>query len=125
MEITDYRVALPVFEGPLDLLLHLIERDELDITAVSLGQVTGQYLEYLGQLQETVDDTQGDALADFLVVAAKLLWIKSRALLPKPPALVADEEDPAENPAHRLREYRRFKLAPQDLRPQESAQHTL
>jgi len=121
LEIADYRVALPVFEGPLDLLLHLIERDELDITAVSLGQVTGQYLEYLGQLQETVDDAQGDALADFLVVAAKLLWIKSRALLPKPPALVADEEDPAETLAQQLREYRRFKLAAQDLRQQEAA----
>lgn len=119
MEIAEYRVALPVFQGPLDLLLHLIERDELDITAISLGQVTGQYLEYLGQLQETVDDTQGDALADFLVVAAKLLWIKSRALLPKPPAPEQEEEDPAEALAQQLREYRRFKLAAQALRQQE------
>ena len=74
-----YHVSLSVFAGPLDLLLHLIERDELDITAVSLAQVTGQYLEYLTQMQSALDEAQGDALADFLVVAAKLLWIKSRA----------------------------------------------
>lgn len=119
---SEFRIQqAPVFEGPLDLLLHLIERDELDITAVSLAQVTGQYLEYLGQLQGAVDETQGDALADFLVVAAKLLWIKSRALLPRPPAPEPDEEDPAEALAQQLREYRRFKLAAQALRQQEEA----
>ena len=116
-----YHVSLSVFAGPLDLLLHLIERDELDITAVSLAQVTGQYLEYLTQMQSALDEAQGDALADFLVVAAKLLWIKSRALLPKPPAPERDEEDPAEALAQQLREYRRFTLAALALRQREEA----
>jgi len=86
----DYQVNLPVFEGPLDLLLHLIERQELDITQVSLAQVTNQYLDHLARIEER----DPDRLADFLVVAAKLLLIKSRALLPQPTGrLEPDEED--------------------------------
>ena len=121
MPNSSYHVSLSVFAGPLDLLLHLIEREELDITAVSLTQVTGQYLEYLAQMQADLDEAQGDALADFLVVAAKLLWIKSRALLPRPPEPEREEEDPAEALAQQLREYRRFKLAAQSLRQREEA----
>jgi len=104
-----YQVALPVFEGPLDLLLHLIEREELDITQVSLAQVTNQYLEYLAQISERDPDN----LADFLVVAAKLLLIKSRVLLPQPPTAVSpeDEEDVGEDLIRRLIEYKRFKEA--------------
>ena len=71
-----YQVELPVFEGPLDLLLHLIEREELDITQVSLAQITNQYLEYLAQLSER----DPDSLADFLVIAAKLLLNMSKML---------------------------------------------
>ena len=82
-----YRVELPVFNGPLDLLLHLIEREELDITAVSLVQVTGQYLEQVRQL----GDEQLEGLIDFISIGARLLLIKSRALLPRPPALPGDE----------------------------------
>ena len=103
-----YQVALPVFEGPLDLLLHLIEREELDITQVSLAQITNQYLEYLGQLSERDPDN----LADFLVVAAKLLLIKSRVLLPQPPAsLRSEDEDVGQDLIQQLIEYKRFKEA--------------
>ncbi len=111
----------PVFEGPLDLLLHLIEREQLDITAVSLAQVTDQFLARLAQMQAELAEIEGDVLADFLVTAAKLLWIKSRALLPKPPPPEVEEDDPAEVLAAQLREYRRFKLAAQALRVLEEA----
>lgn len=103
-----YQVALPVFEGPLDLLLHLIEREELDITQVSLAQITNQYLEYLAHLSER----DPDSLADFLVVAAKLLLIKSRVLLPRPPASISSEdEDVGQDLIQQLIEYKRFKEA--------------
>jgi segregation and condensation protein A len=107
-EAQAYQVALPVFEGPLDLLLHLIEREELDITQVSLAQITNQYLDYLARLS----DRDPESLADFLVVAAKLLLIKSRVLLPQPPAPPAyDEQDVGEDLVRQLIEYRRFKGA--------------
>ena len=77
-----FLVQLPAYRGPLDLLLYLIEREELDITKVSLARVTGAYLEYIHVLEQL----QVDQVADFLVVAAKLLVIKSEALLPRPPA---------------------------------------
>ena len=97
----------------MDLLLHLIEREELDITQVSLAQITNQYLEYLGQVSER----DPDSLADFLVVAAKLLLIKSRVLLPRPPALpAAEEEDIGEDLVRQLIEYKRFKEAAQWLK---------
>lgn len=106
-----YQVTLPVFEGPLDLLLHLIERQELDITEVSLAQVTNQYIEYLAQLSEHDPDN----LADFLVVAAKLLLIKSRVLLPQPPVPPAEEEEEGQDLVRQLIEYKKFKEAAQML----------
>jgi segregation and condensation protein A len=108
-----YQVKLPLFEGPLDLLLHLIEQEELDITKISLAQVTDQYLAYISQLEEL----RPEILADFLVVAAKLLLIKSQVLLPRPepPLLAAEEEDPGEALARQLREYKLFKKAAQHL----------
>lgn len=110
---TSYTVRLPVFEGPLDLLLHLIEGRKLDITKVSLAEVTDQYLEYISQL----DQLEPEKLADFLVIAAKLLLIKSRMLLPQPPAEPDDEEeDVGDELVRRLIEYRRFKSAAQQLR---------
>lgn len=104
-----YEVQLPLFEGPLDLLLRLIEREELEITAVSVAQIADQFLAYLAFLQER----PAAELADFLVMAARLLVIKSRALLPRPPRPVDPdaEEDPAEELARQLREYRRFRQA--------------
>ena len=100
-----YQIRLPVFEGPLDLLLHLIEREELDVTTVALAQVTDQYLTYLAELERR----QVKELADFIVVAAKLLLIKSLALLPRPPALAPEAEDVGNELAHQLQVYKRFK----------------
>jgi segregation and condensation protein A len=112
-ESETYQVTLPVFEGPLDLLLHLIEREELDITEVSLAQVTNQYLDYIAHLSKR----DPDSLADFLVVAAKLLLIKSRVLLPRPPAAVAaEEEDAGDDLIRQLIEYKRFKEVARWLR---------
>lgn len=100
-----YLVQIPVYEGPLDLLLQLIERAELDITAIALALVTDQYLQYIRQMQEA----RAEEISAFLVIAAKLIQIKSEALLPRPPAREAGEEDPAENLARQLRIYKRFK----------------
>jgi segregation and condensation protein A len=105
-----YQVTLPVFEGPLDLLLHLIERQELDITQVSLAQVTNQYVDYLAQLSERDPDN----LADFLAVAAKLLLIKSRVLLPQPPSTALPEEE-GEDLVRQLIEYKKYKEAARRL----------
>ena len=105
---TSYRVNLPVFEGPLDLLLQLIEREELDITRVSLARVTDQYIEYLKALEELpVDD-----LTDFVVVASRLLLIKSRALLPRPAtSLHIEDEDAGDELVRQLLAYKKFKEA--------------
>lgn len=102
-----YLVALPDFQGPLDLLLSLIEQEQLDITGISLALVTDQYLAYLEILRE-IDP---DELTDFLVVAAKLILIKSEALLPRPPASIIDEEeeDLGDELARQLQTYKRFK----------------
>jgi len=111
---TTYTVRLPVFEGPLDLLLHLIEERELDITKVSLATVTDQYLDYISRAEKL----EPEKLADFLIIAAKLLLIKSRMLLPQPPVEAEDEEeeDVGDELVRRLVEYRRFKGAAQELR---------
>lgn len=112
-----YQVTLPVFEGPLDLLLHLIERQELDITEVSLAQVTNQYVEYLARLGER----DPDSLADFLVVAAKLLLIKSRVLLPRPPSMPQpEEEEESDDLVQQLIEYKKFKEAARKLQEMEA-----
>lgn len=110
-----YTVAIPVYEGPLDLLLQLIERAELDITAVSLAQVTDQYLAYIHQMQVPADE-----ISAFLVVAAKLLQIKSEALLPRPSVRKEGEEDLGEALARQLRIYKRFKELSQWLEERES-----
>ena len=101
-----YVVNTPVYEGPLDLLLRLIERAELDITAIALATVTDQYLAYIRALQE---NAHADEISAFLVIAARLIQIKSEALLPRPPTREAGEEDPAEALAEQLRIYKRFK----------------
>lgn len=100
-----YTVQLQAYEGPLDLLLDLIERAELDITSISLAAVTDQYLAYL----RTVPDHHLADLASFLVIAARLLQIKSEALLPRPPAREPEEEDPGEALARQLLVYKRYK----------------
>jgi segregation and condensation protein A len=106
-----YQVATPVYQGPLDLLLQLIERAELDITRVSLAQVTDQFLEYLQKLRELT----AEEISAFLVVAAKLIQIKSEMLLPRPPERDAGEEDPGEALARQLIIYRQFKQVAKSL----------
>lgn len=114
-----YTVATEVFEGPLDLLLELIERAELDITRLALAQVTDQYLEYLRHLEEQ----NAAEVSAFLVIAARLLQIKSAALLPRLPAelSIAEEEDPAEALARQLILYKRFKELAGYLQQREEA----
>ncbi len=106
-----YAVHLAVFDGPIDLLLHLIERQELDITEISLVAITDRYLRAIEEMQ----DIEPDALADFLVVAARLLYIKSRGLLPQPPDEEV-EERPGDALIQQLLAYRRFKAAANELR---------
>jgi segregation and condensation protein A len=100
-----YRVITPVYEGPLDLLLQLIERAELDITRLALAQITDQYLEHI----RAIPDNAAEDVSAFLVIAARLLQIKSEALLPRPPLREAGEEDPGEALARQLILYKRFK----------------
>ena len=106
-----YELKLQVFEGPLDLLLHLIERDKLDIYDIPVAQVTQQYLAYLNQMQEF----NLEIASEFLVMAATLLQIKSRMLLPKivrqSEETDAEDDDPRALLIERLLTYRRIKLA--------------
>ena len=101
----NYSVQTPVYEGPLDLLLSLIEHAELDITTVSLAMVTDQYLAYINSLEQI----NADEISAFLVIAAKLLQIKSEALLPRPPEHKAGDEDVGRALVDQLRLYKRFK----------------
>lgn len=113
------QLTLPYFEGPLDLLLHLIEREELDITNVALVAVADQYMQILRENEQI----NLDLLADFIWIGARLLLLKSRALLPKPRVDdgIEDEEDPAEDLARQLLEYKLFKEAAGRLRDIETA----
>jgi segregation and condensation protein A len=101
-----HNLKIEQFEGPLDLLLNLIEQQQLDITQISLAQVTEQFLQYVKQLEQ-IDATQ---LADFLHIAAKLLVIKSKAILPSLEVEQLDEE-PEEDLAEKLLRYKQFKEA--------------
>lgn len=108
-----YAVKLSVFEGPLDLLLHLIRLNEVDITDIPIALVAKQYLEYLGLLQELNLDVAGE----YLLMAATLAWIKSRMLLPPAPGEQEDEgADPRAELIARLLEYQRFKEVAEELR---------
>jgi len=111
-----YRVRLDVFEGPLDLLLHLIKREEMDIYDIPIARITAQYLEYIEGL--VVLDL--DLASEFLLMAATLMDIKSRMLLPRPaPGRFLTEEDladPREELVVRLLEYKRYKEAADSLR---------
>jgi len=109
-----WRVTLPVFEGPLDLLLYLIKNEEMDIYDVQLSQITQQYLDYLNAMRELDLEVAGE----FLVVAATLVYIKSRTLLPvdqQPPEDEAEEDDPRWDLIRQLIEYKKFKEAAGNL----------
>lgn len=107
---TDYKVKLEIFEGPLDLLLYLIKRDEIDIYEISIERITSQYLEYLQAFKELNIDLAGE----FIVMAANLIYLKSRSLLPvdqQPPDEDAAEDDPRWDLIRQLIEYKKFKEA--------------
>jgi segregation and condensation protein A len=103
-------VFLEAFEGPLDLLLYLIKRHNLDILDIPIAEITRQYMQYI----ELMRDMRFELAAEYLLMAAMLAEIKSRMLLPRPAAL-EDEEDPRAELVRRLQEYERFKQAAADL----------
>ncbi|MBF0317181.1 MAG: segregation/condensation protein A [Nitrospirae bacterium] len=107
-----YRIKLPVFEGPLDLLLSLIKKNKIDIYDIPIAFITAQYLQELEVIKELNLDTAGD----FLVLAATLVYIKSRMLLPVEEQDAVEEEDPRLELVHRLIEYQSFKEAAFSLR---------
>ena len=111
-----YRIETNLYQGPLDLLLDLIEKSELDITVLSLAQVTDQFLEYVRTMQEE-NPTEVSA---FVVIAARLIQIKSAALLPRQKVNIADvDEDSGEALAQQLITYRRFKMLSDSLAERE------
>jgi segregation and condensation protein A len=117
----DYKVKLEVFEGPLDLLLYLIKRDEIDIYDIPIEHITKQYLEYLDAFKILDLDIAGE----FVVMAANLIYIKSRSLLPvsqQPPEEGAEEEDPRWELVRQLLEYKKFKDAAAQLGNREALQ---
>ncbi|MEI8036975.1 MAG: segregation/condensation protein A [Verrucomicrobiota bacterium] len=110
VEANDYKVRLEIFEGPLDLLLYLIKKDEVDIQAISIERITRQYLDYLN----TFKLLNIDLASEFIVMAANLMYLKSRTLLPRvdqPPDEEADEDDPRWELIRQLIEYKKFKDA--------------
>lgn len=105
------KVFLEAFEGPLDLLLYLIRKDNIDIADIRVAEITRQYVEYIDLMQ----DMQLELAGEYLVMSAMLAEIKSRILLPKPPGIAEDEEDPRAELIRRLQEYERYKQAAEDI----------
>ena len=105
------QVFLEAFEGPLDLLLYLIRRQNIDILDIPIAQITEQYVQYI----ELMTELQLELAGEYLVMAAMLAEIKSRMLLPRPEAEEEDEDDPRAELVRRLQEYERFKKAAQDI----------
>lgn len=104
-QVRSYQVQTSVYEGPLDLLLQLIENAELDITSLALSHVTDQYLEHMRNLEHYA----ADEVSAFMVIAAKLVQIKSEALLPRPPRTDTEEENLGDELARQLLAYKRYK----------------
>ena len=120
----DYKVKLDVFEGPLDLLLYLIKRDEVDIYDISIERITKQYLSYM----EAFHVLNIDLAGEFIVMAANLLYIKSRTLLPVDQQMAeedAEADDPRWELIRQLIEYKKFKEAAAKLRDIEALQEKL
>ncbi|MBQ7515782.1 MAG: segregation/condensation protein A [Schwartzia sp.] len=119
-ETESYKVHLEAFEGPMDLLMHLIEKNRIDIYDIPVAALTEQYLAYL----ESMKRFNIEVASEFLVMAATLLYIKSRMMLPKPPKeeAVAVEEDPRRELIERLLEYQRYKKASVTLADMAAAQ---
>lgn len=121
---SDYKVKLEIFEGPLDLLLYLIKRDEIDIYDISLERITRQYLEYLDAFKQLNIELAGE----FVVMAANLIYLKSRSLLPvdqQPPEEDVEEDDPRWELIRQLIEYKKFKEAAAQLHVRELEQERM
>ena len=117
-----YKLKLEMFEGPLDLLLYLIKKDEINIYDIPIADVTAQYLEYI----EMMKMLNLDIVGEFLVMAATLIHIKSKMLLPPDPSEEEPpEEDPREELVRRLLEYKKFKEAADNLKEKESIRQDL
>ncbi len=108
-------IKLPVFEGPFDLLLHLIRENKLDIYDIPIAKITSRYLEYIEIMKELNLEIAGE----FIVMAATLIHIKSRMLLPPDEETAEEQEDPRQELVQRLLEYQKFKEAAQDFRTRE------
>ena len=109
-------ISIPVFEGPFDLLLHLIRDNKVDIYDIPIARITGQYLEYIEIMKELNLEVAGE----FLVMAATLIHIKSRMLLPPDEETPSEEqEDPRQELVQRLLEYQKYKDAAQDFKTRE------
>ena len=104
-------VKLEVFEGPLDLLLHLIEKNKVSIYDIPIVVITSQYMEYIREMEK---ERSMESMSEFLVMAATLLRIKSKMLLPQPQK--EEEEDPREELVQRLTEYKMYKYAASELK---------
>jgi len=116
-----YRVKLTDFEGPLDLLLFFIKRDELDIYDIPIAKITKEFLEYLHYLQELDLDIAGE----FIVTAAELMQIKAQMLLPRPEGDGEEEFDPRSELVRRLLEYKRWKEMAEELERKQELQRKL
>ncbi|HLS53350.1 MAG TPA: segregation/condensation protein A, partial [Tissierellaceae bacterium] len=111
----DYKIKLDGYEGPLDLLIDLIEKEEVDIYDIPINKITKQYLAYIYDMEEL----NLEIASEFLIMAATLLQIKSKMLLPKEKKIVEGEEveiDPREELVKRILAYKQFKLAAEELK---------
>jgi len=115
---TEYKVELEAFEGPLDLLPHLIRQQEIDIYDIPIATITDQYLQYL----QMMADLNVTVAGDFLVMASTLIYIKSKMLLPTDPAVLDEVEDPRRELVQQLLEHEKFKDAAQLLYERETVE---
>jgi len=111
-----YTIKIQNFEGPLDLLFHLIEKNKMDIYDIQIGQITDQYLEYIGQMEQK----DLEFACEFLIMASTLLLIKSRMLLPKPQPPGEDPEELRDQLINSLLEYKKYKECAAELKKRES-----
>lgn len=112
MQSNTITLQLDVFEGPLDLLLYLIKKHDLEISRISIAQITDQYLKYLDSLKELDIDNA----SEFLLMAAELAYIKSKTILPYEDSDVEEDEEVANDLISRLKEYERYKFAAKDFK---------
>jgi segregation and condensation protein A len=117
----ELKISLPLYEGPLDLLLDMIRKQKIDIYDIPIARVTEQYLAYLHLMQEL----DVDLASEFLAIAAQLIYIKSRMLLPPDPDAPEEQEDPRQELVRRLLEYERFRNAAEMLHQRETIENAV